>query len=71
MIKPNNKVVTYGRNGLMFDKAGDKRPSVQDTGDGEFILYGVDGYKVIHKDDIDDLIILLQEVKAHGYKIDY
>lgn len=72
MMKPKNKIVDYGGNGLTFEQNGDNRPRVQDIEDGEFHVYGLkNGTAVIHKEDVDDLILLLQEVKAHGYKIDY
>lgn len=72
MANPNNKVIDYGGNGLRFEVDGYERPRIQDTGDGEFSIHDlIGGSAFINKDDIDDLIILLQEVKAHGYKIDY
>ena len=71
MLKNKNKVVEYGGNGLKFNEDGDSRPRIQDIDDDLFSLYHKRGSAFIHKDDIDDLIILLQEVKAHNYKIDY
>ncbi|MFV1457492.1 hypothetical protein [Bacillus mycoides] len=72
MLKPKNKIVDYDGNGLRFEQNGGDRPRVQDVEDGEFHIYGLkNGTVNIHKEDVDDLILLLQEVKAHGYKIDY
>lgn len=72
MLKPKNKIVDYDGNGLRFEQNGENRPHVQDVRDGEFHLYGLkNGTVRINKEDVDDLILLLQEVKAHGYKIDY
>ena len=67
-----NKVIDYGGNGLKFEINGDDRPRIQDLDDDQFAIYGLEeGNAYIHKNDIDDLIILLQELKAHNYKIDY
>lgn len=71
MIKPENKVIEFGGNGLKFEQNSEDRPCIQEIDEGEFAIYTNDGTKYIQKNDIDDLIILLQEVKAHGYKIDY
>lgn len=72
MIQPKNKVVDYDGIGLMFENNGFDRPRIQDTGNKEFMVHGLkQDIVVLHADEIDDLIILLQEVKAHGYKIDY
>ncbi|WP_460271695.1 hypothetical protein [Bacillus sp. NEAU-Y102] len=72
MLKPKNKIVDYDGNGLRFEQNGENRPHVQDVGDGEFHLYGLkNGTVRINKEDVDDLILLLQEVKAHEYTIDY
>lgn len=71
-VNLKNKVVDFGGNGLQFESNGENRPKVQDIEDGDFSLSNLKlGTVGIHKDDIDDLIILLQEVKYHGYKIDY
>lgn len=72
MLKPKNKIIDYGGKGLKFEQNGDNRPRVLDIGDGEFAVSGLyAGNCVVCKEDVDDLILLLQEVKAHGYKIDY
>lgn len=70
MIKSANKVIEFGGNGLKFEENSEDRPCIQEIDEGEFAIYTNDGIKYINKEDIDDLIIL-QEVKAHGYKIDY
>jgi hypothetical protein len=64
-------VTNYGGNGLRFEVNGEDRPRIQDVDDGEFMIHHSQGSTIIHKKDIDDLIILLKKVKAHGYKIDY
>lgn len=71
MERNTDKVIEYGKNGLQFESNGGSRPRVHDIGDGEFYVYDlVNGSAYLDKEDIDDLIILLQEVKAKSYKID-
>ncbi|MEM5009285.1 hypothetical protein WKH57_01060 [Niallia taxi] len=57
-------------NMLKFRSSGDWRPRIQDLGDGVFNIYELEnGSAVIRKDDIEDLIVLLQAVRDHGYQI--
>jgi hypothetical protein len=71
MKKDRENFVTYfGGNGLCFEVDAENRPKIQDIGDGQFMLYHREGITCIHKNDINDLIILLKEIKEHGYKID-
>lgn len=71
MNNPENNIIEYGGNGLKFERNDNDRPHIQDNDDGDFTVFTADNTFVIHKDFIDDVIILLQEVKAHNYKIDY
>ena len=66
----SDKTVSYGGNGLCFDVNKEVRPSVQDVGDDEFYLYLEEGNVIIDKDEINDVITLLTEVKRRGYSID-
>jgi hypothetical protein len=71
MAKDKDFVIDFGGNGLMFKENGEERPKIQELEDELFYIGNLThGNAYIHKDDIHDIIILLQEVKAHGYKID-
>ena len=72
-MKLENKVVAYGGNGLQFEYEGGDRPRIDVDGEGEYTIYGLSSDMVVNfnKQNIDDLIILLQEVKAHNYLLDY
>ncbi|WP_353053434.1 hypothetical protein [Bacillus thuringiensis] len=41
MIKPKNKVIDYGGNGLKFEMNSEERPCIQDIGNGEFTINGL------------------------------
>jgi hypothetical protein len=57
----------YSANGLRFK--GNNRPVVREVGKNEYMIH-VDGrHLVIDKENIDDLILLLEEVKVRNYKI--
>ena len=71
MIKPENKVIEFGGDGLKFEIDSGNRPCIQEVDKGEFVIYTNGGTKHIHRDEIDDLIILLQEVKLNGYKLNF
>ncbi|MGM9986371.1 MAG: hypothetical protein ACI35O_03990 [Bacillaceae bacterium] len=72
MKSDKNKVIDFGGNGLQFEQDAMNRPRLQDLDGGEFVISNVgSGHIYFKKEDVDDLIILLKEVKAHDYKIDY
>ncbi|WP_282156257.1 hypothetical protein [Cytobacillus gottheilii] len=67
-MKPNNKVKSA--NGLRFEEGGDYRPVLRSLKNGEFMIHSGSRHLVINRKDIEDLSLLLREVKDRDFIIE-